>query len=656
MKFAKIAFFLLLLCTNFFGAEKQSIKTTGKKYKIFLSDFRGRKIPQKFSFFTSSLPRSIRTVLKNNHKVKYSKKSLSRKKLANKGYELVIKGWLIKKGNDFVVEFFIIHIKTNSILILADITGDADRRIFDLVDLMCNNITKILNKQIDKLKADPEIISIDREGKISVKKLANSDLSERNLSNINLSNLNISSADLKNSNLRNSELRNSDLSKTDFTGADLRNADLSGANLKGAVFKNTKLKGANLSNTDLSGMNFKGYDLRNVNFTDTTLSNTDFTKADLTAAKFNNAIIYKTNFNNAKLDNLGDFNIGLQGFFGAFGWFTAEGRIYKNFFVGIKAGYSAEMQGENKNLSVLITSTFYLLDYSVFNKPLFRPYIGFGSGYRFSLNHNGAHSFISAVYAGVEFFPAHRLSLYFDAGGFYNGDTFYPSIGAGVRIHLPNIKSEDYGKVTILRTEKAKKMQSKEQTKSKQFFKLLAIKFSAGISMLYQSADNEIPEDLKMGMKFSYGLGARFFFLRDNFYGFIADIEYLDLGGRQNSDSITGITHIHYFSINALFALKPFNNFFVGLGFYFAIPVGAQVNYSKPSETNADVYEMYKNPDFGGIFSVSYIFDLNEFYFFAGMDFRISIVNVYRELDTIVAPYNYAVRNLAVLINVGVGL
>ncbi len=660
MKYFKISIVVLLLLifsSILSGAEKQK----DIRYKVSISNFNAKKIPTSINYFKSSLPRSIRTVLRKNHEVIYSSKNINLEKLKDNNFDLQIKGWLIKRKNDFIVEFFVINVKTNSLLILADITGDADRRIFDLVDTMVKNLNRILKKPISELQKNPEIISIDRKGKISLKKLAGADLDNRNLIGVNLSKLNMSGASFKNANLSKSKFINADLTNANFSGANLSGADLSGAKLKGAIFTKANLTDTTIKKTDLSNINFSGVNLEKANLTDSDLSFTSFNKAELSRTNLNNTVLYKTNFTGAKgLGNVGDINIGLQGMFGAYGWFTVEGRIYKNFFVGMKIGYAQDTENsELKNLPIFITATYYLFDYSTFSKPVFRPYISIGMGYRIGLSEESSDGFISALYIGAELFLATRLSIYADGGAFYNGSTFYPTVGAGLRIHLPNIASTQ--KLIVSNTRKVSEKVKQKTKKSKtEDFKFLAVKVGIGMSYLLQSTEEEISDNMKFGFKLiSYSIGARFFYLWKNSYGIIADIEYLDIGGAQRNDETNGthgVTHIHYVSFNVLFGLKFFENFYFGIGVYLGIPVGAQVKYTEPYESEADIYEMYKRLDFGGMFTITYMFHFKGFSLFFGMDFKMSILSVYRELDTMLVPEDYAVRNIAILINIGFGM
>lgn len=601
-----------------------------KKYKIFLEKFSTHKSAKNFSFLSIGIPRSIRNVLGRQHTIVFNEKKISTAKLLKNKFELIIKGWLKKKGNDFIIEFFVIDIKTNSILILADATGETDRRLYDLIDRMCGNIIRILKKSKGRLIAKPEIISIDREGNISVKVLKGSDLSSRNLQNLNLSNLNISEANLSNSNLQNSQLRNSNLNRTDLSGANLNNSDLS----------NSNLRGANLSSSQVRGTNFR------------------------------NAQFYNTNISNAKIDNVGDFNIGIIGFNGAYAWFTAQGKIHKNFFIGTRIGFTS---GENDagqrvyNLPVIITATYFFLNKSYYSDPLFRPYLGIGLGYRFALNSASEKSFISTVYAGTEIFVSKRFCFFGEVGAFYNQTTIYPTAGLGFKIYLPNVRRKNTTGENVYITNVASNTNSSTANSQssgnnvqsgtqagKKPYQFLGIKLGVGISTLIQKADTEISDTLQMKPKISYNFGVRYIYLPDGKYGLIADIEYTCLGGSQSTETIKARTDIHYVSLNAMFGMKS-KWFFAGTGFYFAIPVGAEFNSTEPVETRSDVYEMYKRPDFGFICTLGWTKEYTSFKFFAGIDFKISITSVFRTLDTITTPENYTVRNLAVQTICGFG-
>ncbi len=613
---------LFIVTSTVYGASnKNKIKT--KKYKIFISDFKPQNIAKKHLYFAKSIPRSIRVVLKRKHELVYKQKNPGAEQLKEKGFDLIIKGWLIQKKGNFAVEFFVINLQTNSLIILADASGYADRRIFDLIDTIGNNIINILKQPMGKLRSDPKIVSISKKGNISKKQLKGANLSGRNMRGIRIANTDISEAKFKKANLEGASLRNSNLKKTDFTEANLKDADLQYSDLSFVKFINTDLRG-----TD-----------------------------------FENAIIYKTNFTGAKMDYIGDVNIGFMGLNGAYGWFLAEGRIYKNFFLGARAGYSADETNSGEKLQVIpvyLTAKYYFIDKSIFSNPFLRSYIGIGLGYKFPIK-GDIKGFNSVVFAGVEIFIANTFSFFAELSAVYNQVRIKPTGGAGFKFYLPSIStpSADEKRVisTVTKIEREQIQQEGQKTQKieNSSFSFIGIKFGAGMSSLLQKADTEIPEALKMGPKLSYSFGARWFLFPDRKIGVIADIEYVNLGGKQSSDTIEGTTHLSYVSFNALFGLM-FSEIYFGLGIYAGIPVGAIAAYEKPDENEIDVYEMYKRVDFGGIFTAGYMFTFRKFKMFVGIDFKMSILTAYRELETVATPENYSVRNWSVTATMGFGI
>ncbi len=628
----KIYILVLILClfclsvTAFSASKKPRIKKDKieiqKKYRIFIPSFSIHKSAGKHVFFGVSIPKSLRAVLRKKHKVTYKKEYPGEDKLLEQGFELVVRGWLMVKNGLFVVEFFVINLRTKSVIVLADATGYADRRIFNLIDTIALNISTILKQPMGKLRNNPRIVSITKRGKLTKKQLKGSDLSSRNLRNIRFTHMDVSKVNFTKTNLQNSSLKDSNLRRTNFTRANL--------------------KGANLTYSDLSFAKFILADLRGV--------------------RFDNAVIYKADFTGAKMDFIGDVNIGFLGLNGAFGWFAAQGRLYKNIHIGARIGYSYDSDNEYHDLPVILTFTFNFFDKSTFSNPSIRPYIGIGLGYSFALTKDGENRFISTVFAGAEFFMASSVSLLVETGVVYNQVKLKPTVGAGLNFYLPSPKTNDPNKKliisTVTRIVKDKKGETnaknrKEAVKQDSLFTFFGVKMSVGVSSMLQTADTDISDNLSMGLKISYTFGARWFYFKKTI-GFILDLEYVNVGGSQNTDAIQGTTHVSFVSVNAMFGLK-FSRFYLGLGVYGGIPVGAEVIYTKP-ENEVDVYEMYKRVDFGGIFSTGYFFVFDRFKMFVGVDFRMSILNAYRELGTVSAPENYTIRHWTVLATFGFGM
>ena len=216
----KLLFMVCVICllANNIYAKQQK--------KIFISKFEAKKIANQYSFYKSSLPRSIRSVLRKKNHVIFSNKVLNNKELLKQKCDFIIKGkYKVEKGM-MKVSFSVIHVKTTRVVIIAIASGYPDFRIFTLIDAVSKLVNDTLKRRIKVLLSRPTIMLIDENGKISVS--TKDSMDGFDLSDLNLKGINLSGRNLTNVNFKNSNLSNSDLSRTNVRGANFTGVDYSG--------------------------------------------------------------------------------------------------------------------------------------------------------------------------------------------------------------------------------------------------------------------------------------------------------------------------------------------------------------------------------------------------------------------------------------------
>ncbi len=224
-------------------------ETTEKKFvinkiagkKIFILQFIKKKNSEDYAF-GKSVPRSIRSVLRKNNKVKYSSKSMSNQKLLKRKFQFIIKGKYIVRKGKMRVQFSVVHLKKDKPVLIAIANGYPDYRMFRLIDSIAGLVNKQLNKKIKILLSRVLILTIDPKGKIK--------RSNRNsLDGFDLSDLNLKGIKLTRRNLSNINFHNSDL-----TDANLSHSNVRGVNFSGIKYDGMKSMKSCLNFTEAKGI------------------------------------------------------------------------------------------------------------------------------------------------------------------------------------------------------------------------------------------------------------------------------------------------------------------------------------------------------------------------------------------------------------------
>lgn len=628
-----ILFVLIYYIDNGYSAQtaRQPMQTQIQieKKKFFITPFTSIQEIEDYASYKTILPRSIRASIRKTHLAEFDESIKKRSELLNKGYDFLIEGNYSIRQNEILIEFNVIYLKTNSFLIFADITGFNDRRIFDMIDRITLEINKTVSGNLEEIIKKPVIISVDKAGNISLKNLRGANLSRRNLSGISLPNI--------------------DMSGVNLSHSQLEGANFSGSNLSNAISDFANLRDANLSGANLSNARFRGANMRGVSFEGVNISDTDF--------------------RGAILDNPGDVNLGLSAGSGAFVWFLVEGRIYKTFFLGMRAGFTTlkdeTLNFRKYNMPLLLYIKLYVLDKTTFYNPLIRPYISFEMGYSISLTKESEKGIIGLGLAGIDFNITKMFTLFVETGISYCRKEILYTVGAGMRFYLPPVfAGRSYEETSASSTpdaavEEERQLQAERvlaEELAKKRYHFVGIKIGVGISSFIETPAELIGDDNKAKPRFSFNGGFRYMLYPISWYGFMVDLGFNRSGAMRISDNFTSRIDLDYIELTAYFSIK-FAAFYAGLGVYGGAPINQKIVVTKPDESVSDAADLFGRWDFGGAFTLGYLFYFKHFKFFAGIDFKISFLNIVKaEHNIMQIPEDYKAYNWTLLFTIGFGI
>lgn len=302
----KISFLLLLFFmvhSTIFSAEARQTPSTHSGNKIFISPLRNitQVHPENYHFYSAALARSIKNTLSRNITADYIESVPDDAELLSKGYQYQVAGSYAITGTEIKIEFSVTHIERKITTILAQVSGYADNRVFDLIDKISERVAQAVVKPLPAVVTAATVININREGQITTRAEV------------------LNSADLRNRYFSGRDLRGRNLSNSNFSGSYFEGTNLSAANLSGSHFSHTRMEGANLQGSNARGANFNGADMRGTKlkgaqFTGARFENTHFGNIDLTreSPEFQDAVLINPLFDKRKMYLGLSVNIGLN--------------------------------------------------------------------------------------------------------------------------------------------------------------------------------------------------------------------------------------------------------------------------------------------------------------------------------------------------------